>query len=150
MTHAARARLKNAALAALLAGVAGVAACDAKPAATARPDAEDRLARAYIRALHDSGVVAVLGRTKRETAAVPAFAFGVEAMRALMPRAPLDTVHLERYEPVAQDSTRTAPATKLTYGVRGGGQSAQVEVWVEREDGRAVVENINVARRGGS
>jgi hypothetical protein len=143
-----RSRFPFAALAALVALAAALAACDSRPAATAMPEAEDRLARAYIHALHDSGVVAVLGRTKRETAAVPAFAFGVEAMRALLPRGPIDTVQLVKYEAVPQDSTRTAPATKLTYGVSGGGRAATVEVWVERENGRPVVENLNVGRRG--
>jgi hypothetical protein len=137
-----RARLALALLATL-----AVVGCDSKPAPNALPEADDRLARAYIHALHDSGVVAVLGRTKRETAGVPAFAFGVEAMRGLLPRGPLDTVQLERFQAVPQDSTRTAPATRLTYGVRGGDRAAQVDVWVERENGRPVVEDIQVARR---
>jgi hypothetical protein len=110
------------------------------------PEADDRLARAYIRTLHDSGAVAVMGRTRRESAAVPAFAFGIEAMRALLPRGPIDTVHLERFEPVT-DAARATTASKLTYGVRGGDEAAQVEVWVEREGDRPVVDQFRVSRR---
>lgn len=131
-----------AAIAVLLLGVA--CSRDAAPAAV--PEADDRLARAYIRTLHDSGAVAVMGRTKREAAAVPAFAFGIEAMRALLPRGPIDTVHLERFETV-RDSAHAAGASKLTYGVRGGDESAEVEVWVEREGGRPVVDQLRVSRR---
>ena len=123
---------------------AAIACSDAKPHAV--PEGDDQLARAYIHALHDSGAVAVMGRTKRESAAVPAFAFGVEAMRNLLPRAPLDTVVLEQWAAV-KDSAHTAGATKLVYGVRGGTESAQVDVWVEREGERPVVEQISVRRR---
>jgi hypothetical protein len=129
---------------ALLATVGIVACRDAPPRAF--PTDDDRLARAYIYALHDSGAVAVMGRTKRESAAVPAFAFGVQAMGALLPRAPIDTVVLERWETV-KDSTHAAGATKLVYGVRGGTESAQVDVVVEREANRPVVEGISVRRR---
>jgi hypothetical protein len=110
------------------------------------PEADDRLARTYIRALHDSGAVAVMGRTKRESAAVPAFAFGIDAMRALLPRGPIDTVQLERWETV-RDSAHSAGATHLTYVVRGAAEAAQVDVWVEREVDRPVVEEFRVARR---
>jgi hypothetical protein len=134
------ARRATACLLALLAACAG----DAPPRSV--PEADDRLARTYIRTLHDSGAVAVMGRTKRESAAVPAFAFGIEAMRALLPRGPIDTVHLERFEPL-RDSTHAAAGSKLTYGVRGGGQAAEVEVWVEREGGRPVVDQLRVSRR---
>lgn len=139
-------RHPRAALAALSL-VAALVACerDAAPPRSV-PEADDRLARAYIRTLHDSGAVAVMGRTKRESAAVPAFAFGIEAMRALLPRGPIDTVHLERFESV-KDSAHAAGASKLTYGVRGGGESAQVEVWVEREGERPVVDQLRVSRR---
>jgi hypothetical protein len=126
--------------------VALVAACRGDSAPRSVPEADDRLARAYIRTLHDSGAVAVMGRTKRESAAVPAFAFGIEAMRALLPRGPIDTVHLERFEHV-KDSAYAAGASKLTYGVRGGGEAAQVEVWVEREGERPVVDQFRVSRR---
>ena len=123
-----------------------VLACKGEAPPRAVPEADDRLARAYIRTLHDSGAVAVMGRTKRESAAVPAFAFGIEAMRALLPRGPIDTVHLERFESV-KDSTYAAGATKLTYGVRGAGEAAEVEVWVEREGERPVVDQLRVSRR---
>lgn len=125
---------------------ATLAACNRDAPPRAVSEADDRLARAYIRTLHDSGAVAVMGRTRRETAAVPAFAFGIEAMRALLPRGPIDTVHLERFEAV-QDAARATTATKLTYGVRGGGEAAQVEVWIEREGDRPVVDQFRVSRR---
>jgi hypothetical protein len=126
--------------------LAVLAACKGDATPRSVPEADDRAARAYIRTLHDSGAVAVMGRTKRESAAVPAFAFGIEAMRALLPRGPIDTVHLECFEPL-KDATHAAGASKLTYGVRGGGQAAEVEVWVEREGGRPVVEQLRVSRR---
>ena len=127
--------------------LAAMVACREEAAPAARlPEADDQMARAYIRTLHDSGAVAVMGRTKRESAAVPAFAFGIEAMRALLPRGPIDTVRLEKWE-IVRDSTHAAGATKLTYGVLGGDEAAQVEVWVERENARPVVEEFRVARR---
>ena len=127
--------------------LAFVLACRGDSAPPARlPEADDQLARTYIRALHDSGAVAVMGRTKRESAAVPAFAFGIEAMRALLPRGPIDTVRLEKWETV-RDSTHSSGATKLTYGVHGGEEAAEVQVWVERENERPVVEEFRVARR---
>lgn len=136
-------RPRVAALAVLL---SSLLACtdDAPPRAV--PEAHDRLARAYIRTLHDSGAVAVMGRTKRESAAVPAFALGIQAMRALLPRGPIDTIHLERFEAV-EDSTHAAGASRLTYGVRGGGEAAEVEVVVEQEGGRPVVDQLRVSRR---
>lgn len=121
-------------------------ACTEGSPPRAVPEADDRLARTYIRTLHDSGAVAVMGRTKRESAAVPAFVFGIEAMRALLPRGPIDTVHLERFETV-KDSAHVAGASKLTYGVRGGDEAAEVEVWVEREGQRPVVDQLRVSRR---
>ena len=108
------------------------------------PAADDRFARTYIRTLHDSGVVAVLGRTKRESAAVPAFALGVETMRFLLPPT-IDSLHLEAHE-VKADST-DSPVTRLVYVARGGDRAAEVQVWLERENGQPVVEQIRIARR---
>ena len=132
-------------LLAALALPAAAVACNDKRA-PALPEADDRLARAYIHALHDSGAVAVMGRTKRESAAVPAFTIGIDVMRALLPRAPIDTVVLERWE-IVRDSVRRAGASHLTYLVRGAADAAQVDVWVEREGDRPVVEEFRVARR---
>ena len=109
------------------------------------PAADDRFARTYIHTLHDSGVVAVLGRTKRESAAVPAFAMGVEAMRFLLPTT-LDSLHLVSSE-VKPDSTTGAPVTRLVYSAHGGGRAAEVQVWLERENGQPVVEQVRIARR---
>ena len=131
-------------VASVLVATTALACNDTQPRTV--PQGDDQLARAYIHALHDSGAVAVMGRTKRESAAVPAFAFGVEAMRNLLPRAPLDTVVLEQWAAV-KDSTHAAGATKLVYAVRGGAEAAQVDVWVEREGDRPVVEQISVRRR---
>ena len=137
-------RARLAAVATLLVVAFG---CDAG-ARRAERDADDRFARTYIRTLHDSGVSAVLGRTKRESAAVPAFALGVDAMRLLLP-ASLDTVQLVKADSPADSSSDTTAAggMHLVYRVRGGGQGAEVQVWVDREQGQPVVDQIRVARQ---
>lgn len=140
------ARPRRAALVLAIVMAGAVAACG-DAASGGVPRAEDRLARGYIRALHDSGVAPVLGRTKRETVTVPAFVAGLDVMRLLLPKGPIDTVHLERYEVL--EATERPGTTRLVYGVRGGGQAAEVEVWVEREGDRPVVEEIRISRRGG-
>ena len=126
----------------LLAGA--VLACDAqRDGKTAFPTEQDRFARAYIHTLHDSGVSAVLGRTRRESVAVPAFVFGLDAMGRLLPLGPIDTVQLEKYEA----DTARADAMRLTYVVRGQPQPAEVRVTVVPENGRLVMDEVAVSRR---
>lgn len=129
--------------------VGAVAACDRSPARGAFPAGEDIFAQQYIRALHDSGPQSVLGRTRREAVAVPAFVYGLQGMGMMLPMGPIDSVRLERHEPVAADSTRRA-GTRLVYRVHGQPQAAQVTMLVVPEEGRLVVDEISVARREGT
>ena len=139
----------HAPLAAAVLLVGAAVACDRSPARGAFPAGEDIFAQQYIRALHDSGPQSVLGRTRRESVAVPAFVYGLQGMGMMLPMGPIDSVRLEKHEPVAADSARRA-GTRLVYRVHGQPQAAQVTMLVVAEEGRLVVDEISVARREGT
>ena len=90
--------------------------------------------------LQDSGVGAILPRTKSSTRALPGFEANMATLRSALAGAPGDSLVLTRWE-VERRSDRPA-ATELVYAVHGLGIPFEVGMWIEQENGRPVVETI--------
>jgi hypothetical protein len=137
-------RLSNRLVAAVIALM--MTAC-AEVVLRAVPKEADRVARAYLVALHDSGATGVVARTKGTTADLPRFAEEIARMRSMLPAAPFDSIELREFEVLRE--TGKPLTTRLLYTVRGRGAAVEAELWVEEPKGGAiVVETIRVGGLG--
>ena len=117
-----------------------LAGCGDEAVRRTAPTAEERFAREYLRILQDSGVAAILPRTKSTTRTLPNFETNMASLRSALTGARWDSLALTEWE-VERSSDRPA-AAELVYALHGLGRPFEIGMWIEQENGRPVVETI--------
>jgi hypothetical protein len=130
---------KRAMIALVTASLLIAVSCTVEFTPDAAPAPAERFATEYLMALRDSGVAAVVSRTKPATVELSGFAATLETLRTVLTSQSSDLV-VARSE--VTRPARGPTVTKLVFEGTRSNARYHVELWIEEEAGQHLVETV--------